>query len=676
MKSLPFSPGTNWLRQLRGFAAGEGSVAFFVLGCLLIVAWSLQQADWVETPSLLLVMALGFLTGMVLCRIRRRAIFLHLPGLVIGAATVVWMCSTLVQGDSSVQEIRETLARIGVWWRAVAGGGINADRLPFAFLLVSFSWLVAYFCAWLVLRHRNYWGAVLVTGAALIINMSALLSEGWIEFFLFMLAVLLLRARMQTLENRAEWSRAGKSPGGRAGGALWRGGVVLTVAVTGSAFLLPLGKEVKSFDPVYRFMHAPIEHYTGDFDRLFAGLSSRVPMAYRVFDSLMPLGGAVKLSDTPSLVVQSPFPVYLRAHTYDTYSGGGWRSNRSETPDTNSATVSTEAEVYASKLAIAVTVKPLYPSKTRFVAGDLVDVDRPSNVEVYAPPVYVVNLRDSLPNSRLPQTMRSIAAKLQAAWRSRPGQAGNPTKEEIQKLLPADVKVVGLTYQRNVPEVLLQRDAPNPPDLVSVEVREGSPVDPYKVTASFSAASPAELQAAVSSYPGWVADRYLQLPASLPQRVRDLAGEAVRGAATPYDKAVAVQNYLREIYPYELNIDPPPYNQDGVDYFLFNVRKGYCDYFSSAMAVMLRAEGVPARVVGGYAPGEAAKDGSFLVRDRDAHSWPQVYFPGYGWVEFEPTPNRPLIAQNSGLPEDLSDIAGSGQPVMDEEPFPEDEFVS
>lgn len=78
-------------------------------------------------------------------------------------------------------------------------------------------------------------------------------------------------------------------------------------------------------------------------------------------------------------------------------------------------------------------------------------------------------------------------------------------------------------------------------------------------------------------------------------------------------------------------------------YVLFDIRQGYCDYYASAMAVMARALGIPARVVSGYAQGEWMPDGRYRVRQRDAHTWVEIYFPGFGWVEFEPTAAQPSI---------------------------------
>lgn len=171
----------------------------------------------------------------------------------------------------------------------------------------------------------------------------------------------------------------------------------------------------------------------------------------------------------------------------------------------------------------------------------------------------------------------------------------------------------------------------------------------YDVTSWAADVTEAQLRAASSLYPTEVLSTYLQIPAALPQRVRDLAARVAADAPTPYDRALRLQTYLRTTYPYKLDAPPPPPGRDAVDYFLFEAPGGFCSYYASAMAVMLRVEGIPARVVTGYAMGEYDQaHGAYRVPADAAHAWVEVYFPGYGWVEFEPTPARGVFAYESG----------------------------
>jgi transglutaminase-like putative cysteine protease len=167
----------------------------------------------------------------------------------------------------------------------------------------------------------------------------------------------------------------------------------------------------------------------------------------------------------------------------------------------------------------------------------------------------------------------------------------------------------------------------------------------YSISSLVSSATPNQLRLAGTDYPAWVKERYLQLPTRLPGRVRRLSNELTGEAHTPYDQAEAIQSYLRRI-TYDQYISAPPPGEDVVDWFLFDNRRGYCDYYASAMAVLCRASGIPARIVQGYTSGEYEPGTrTYRVRQLDAHAWTEVYFPGYGWVPFEPTSSEPLIVR-------------------------------
>jgi len=145
------------------------------------------------------------------------------------------------------------------------------------------------------------------------------------------------------------------------------------------------------------------------------------------------------------------------------------------------------------------------------------------------------------------------------------------------------------------------------------------------------------LQADTAEYPAWIRERYLQLPESTPERVYALARDLTATPPTPYDRAAAIESYLRE-FPYTLDVPKPPGGADIADYFLFELQKGYCDYYATAMVVLARAAGLPARLVVGYASGRYdMNSGRYIVTEADAHAWVEVYFPTYGWIEFEPT---------------------------------------
>lgn len=166
--------------------------------------------------------------------------------------------------------------------------------------------------------------------------------------------------------------------------------------------------------------------------------------------------------------------------------------------------------------------------------------------------------------------------------------------------------------------------------------------DAYSAVGTVSAATADDLRAAADPIPDWVRERYLQLPDSLPDRVADLARELTAGEANHYAATVAIEEYLRSL-PYDLTVPAAPPERDSVDYLLFDLKKGYFDYQASAMTVMLRTLGIPARVAVGYAIDPSAQPGGgpYSVTKADAYSWVEVFFPGYGWIEFNPTGDRP-----------------------------------
>lgn len=172
--------------------------------------------------------------------------------------------------------------------------------------------------------------------------------------------------------------------------------------------------------------------------------------------------------------------------------------------------------------------------------------------------------------------------------------------------------------------------------------------DVYQVQAYLSNASIAQLRAAGSSYPTWVTDRYLQLPTTITPRTRQLAQDLTKNIENPYDKVAAITNYLRNNITYSETVPDQPSKQDSIDWFLFDIKQGFCNYYASAEVIMLRSIGIPARWAVGFAQGEKLSNGTYLVRERDAHAWPEVYFPKLGWIEFEPTASQPSLVRQPG----------------------------
>jgi protein-glutamine gamma-glutamyltransferase len=177
------------------------------------------------------------------------------------------------------------------------------------------------------------------------------------------------------------------------------------------------------------------------------------------------------------------------------------------------------------------------------------------------------------------------------------------------------------------------------------QLQGGSPAN-YDAVSQVPLVPPNQLRDTPTTYPPDVSATYLQLP-HLDPRIQQLALTLTSHDATPYDKAADLERYFHTSFRYTLDLSDM--NQpDPLAYFLFNKRAGHCEYFASAMVVMLRTLGIPARYVTGFLPGEfndLAQD--YIIRASDAHSWVEVYFPGYGWITFDPTP--PGSAKRGGL---------------------------
>lgn len=184
--------------------------------------------------------------------------------------------------------------------------------------------------------------------------------------------------------------------------------------------------------------------------------------------------------------------------------------------------------------------------------------------------------------------------------------------------------------------------------MIEFEGSEQSQSATYTVSYQPLSFSINQLQNSSEQDPDYISNKYLQLPGDLPDRVHELSAEIVGGLNTRYDKAKAIENYFSTNgYTYQIeDVSIPEAGEDYVDQFLFETRAGYCDNFSTSMVVMLRSLDIPARWVKGFTAGDyAASQPELLPEDyvlyeisnNNAHSWVEVYFPGSGWVPFEPT---------------------------------------
>ncbi len=170
------------------------------------------------------------------------------------------------------------------------------------------------------------------------------------------------------------------------------------------------------------------------------------------------------------------------------------------------------------------------------------------------------------------------------------------------------------------------------------------PINRYDAESQLPEIDSDELRLAANTAPAGM-DQYLKLP-PLDVRISKLAEEITAPAPSNYDKAVAVEQYLSTHFRYTLEL-PSSVPQDPLANFLFERKKGHCEYFASSMAVMLRSLLIPSRIVTGFRGGEFNDlTGQYVVRASDAHSWVEAYFPGSGWISFDPTPAGAMPARS------------------------------
>ena len=638
-----FWDGIGWLE--RTLRPNEGWIAAGLLVLnLMVVVISVERADWVPSPSLVQLLFIAMLTGLALYRLPLWSIALVPLGLAVGLGVILWQLSSFSIDGVSVGGTGQVVLRLELWLDAAREGSINIDRLPFSFALMVSTWLTGFLGAWLFLRFGNFWGVFVLGGIGLLSNLTFLPPNTAFHLGFYLFTALLLVARVQAIRRKQEWERRAIKVDDDLAGLSLSDSLGITVLVILVAFLLPMAPKWGVANDAYETMRSPLETMEDDFNRLFAGLPARRPLGFRIWDNVMALQGSIYPTTTQVLWVDSPSGMYWKARTYSTYNGKGWLSEHTVTEPLGYRPEFTLPLADRQRTEVTYFVTPLYESKKLFSGDQVLAVDRDVMIETQAAPVYTIDLLGlQRPDSNLPGYLEEVGEALRTILEQEDGLVSDsmlalslPTQFRLDKVDRVDGQAVRAQITEALPAV---------PEVLSVTSPRGKFKigDPYQVTSAISSAEPEELQTAGEEYPAWVSDRYLQLPPGLPVRVNDLAASVTSGWATPYAKAKVVENYLRNNYPYNLRVDPPPFGVDGVDHFLFGLGEGYSEYFGSTMAVMLRTVGVPARLAVGYTTGDRVEGREiYAVTDSHSHAWVEVYFPRFGWIPFEPTPGKSL----------------------------------
>ncbi len=537
--------------------------------------------------------ALGLILGLALghSHFKRRAVIL----LTLGYSTIVipWQLTLAINDEL----LSARLASVGGRLYFSLVQFFQREPVQDGLLFVAFISLVVWFLSiasgyWWT-RHENYLAAVLPGGIfILVIHLYDQIYNGriWLLAVYLLLAMLLL-GHQYYLRNRESWRERRVFMMQESAFDLTRGMVIAASLFVIVAWTAPASQA--GMDAATRAWNRLTEPWR-DVQEWFSNAvesleGSVVSRPSDFYGNHLNLGSGTPLSDEVLFSVQAPDIEETSPRYY-------WRGY----------------------------VYDLYQNHDWYAAGGVSEEFSPSSAELRIPDS---SERVTANFTFRIETQQSLLyTATQPVWVSRPGRVQIVSTESGEKDLLAWAAV---------PRLLVGEQ--------------------YEVTASLINPSIQQLQDAGTEYPQWVTDRYLQLPEDFSPRIAELAGQITQELETPYDKATAITRYLRREIEYVNPLpEPPPAGVDPIEWVLFDLKQGFCNYYASAQVLMLRSVGVPARMAVGFAEGAFDEEANvYIVRSLNAHAWPEVYFPGIGWTEFEPTGNQsPLERPNR--PEDAS----------------------
>jgi transglutaminase-like putative cysteine protease len=699
VKQLPFLNFLFWSTPRGGWIT-----AFLLLVSLEAVVWSVEAANWGTTPNLGFLMVVAVAFGIVGADRIRSAPISHMAALGVGVAIVYWRTAGLSDAQGWTEKFIELNQRMSRFWDAASGGGIGTDITPFLLGLGVLTWFTGYISAWVIFRYQNFWVGILPGTLAITTHLSYLPDRFLPYLYLYLFFTMLLAVRLRTLGQEKEWGRNGVQVEAASNNTQT---LHATTWFLGAIFLLGMvlptsSMTVSAFKDSWNTIRWPAQRAEVEFSRLFSSLPAREAKGVQTFGDYLPFQGPISLGEQVIFTVDSPTPAYWRSRTYPIYTHQGWKSDEAEVypftsvPELNQPREGIDGTAlrYTVTLAVKTTSLPL--------TGIPLEISEPAEIRVQPTRSFYIRL-DQPPSSSVPDDIEEAWQTLTALGEDAQNQQAFAST--LLMAFPEDIVFTRLRYLEksgsrtrltlpidpliSYPERLkkvmsgrtgklvglwVTRVPPMPPDIL--QIRANSKLEAgahYSVTSSATISSPELLRVSGSEYPGWITDTYLQLPATFPQQLVSLAKNLTANASNPYDKAIAIQSYLKT-FPYDQKIPPPPFNADGVEYFLFTAKRGYSDYFGSAMATLLRAVDVPTRLVVGHAPGNLDKvTGAYVIRDRDSHGWPEVYFPSIGWVEFEPTPGFHIPGPEEAYSDQI--IPDAYEEEEDEEELSESELL-
>lgn len=699
-----WSPRRIW--QSLQPAEGWSSVLLLAI-MLLATAWTITRTEIDPDGLSMGALALGgLLTGLVLAKSAAPDLLAHLLAILSGVmASVILAVERMPLAAGGRSARAEALLGLGQEWYATfqAGGRLDDPRL-LAIMLGAAVWLIAYTSAWVLFRRGWLTTAVALPTVIALANLGYSPEQGTGPLLVIVLAAILLTARHAAYRRQVEWTRLRLPYPRRTVSRFLAAGLVVALLGGIVAWTLPLSARDDALEQAWAQLSEPLAEVSERWNDLLARLSGGASPeggSYSAFGESFDLGGNLNLSDDPVMVLEPSTaamqPTYLAGQRYDEYTGHGWTTT---VDDTFNAT-GPDGKQYSSRLSFrsgqGVHLSPEVTTGRSTVEGILrvirpkgdlmftidtyLAADRRTNVQVSWEQLDNVSFPLANP-AQLPLDLQRMGVLVsRGSYQAGPG-VDSPLPAE--QALAADIQTEREALRQRFLDVRWQANAqgqaealivsgqlPVYDDVESVFSQTGVAADEvYEVTGLASTASPDTLRGASTDYPAWVTGRYLQLPDTITDRTRALANELVSSQPTVFDAASAVEQYVRTTIAYREDIDAPPDGQDVVDYVLFDSQEGYCEYYASAMAVLLRAEGIPTRVVGGYYPAPYdADEGGNLYREKNAHLWVEVFFPEFGWIPFEPTANRDELQYGDFTPP--PDTQAEPTPVPTPEPTPE-----
>ena len=589
----------EWLR--RYLRPREGWLSFFLLFVMLLsLGWAVQRAGWLDQSDFLVPVAIWAALLGALLGLTPLTVVATLPiSAVIGTGVVLWA----VGGEyypalSQVGRLLALRTDAVDFTRTVATYGYPTELTPYAIGLGLVMWITAFIAAYTIYRHHRVLDAIVLVGAALIANMSATFIDLIGYLVLFVLAALLLWLRGALATREDGWRVRRVNENVEVPASIMRTGVAFIAVTIAVSWVLTSVAVANPLTDAWQNLDVVWTSVRDKLDGVFGGLSNKdARISGNSFGTRFTVTGSWFANDSPVLLVSEDHAYYLQTVSYDVYTGHGWASSGGNN-------------------------RPVGRNQLVFPG----------------------------PSPEKPGTTDGFAAKTITV--------------KLIEPIGRNLFTPGVPLRITTPAVVTEPDGQ--PFLGALSSQNGvGPGEGYSIDAAISNVTEKQLQSAGQDYPASVRAIYMDDSHVTPE-VRALAEQIVHdaNATTPYDMAKALAHFLTTSseLSYATNVGAPPADRDLVDFFLFdaqNGRRGYCQYYASAMAIMARSLGLPARVAVGFSPGTRIAPSQYEYRESNAHVWAQVFFPGYGWQTFEATKSiDPQFIRDSGVDRPLPSAIG------------------